>query len=170
MKRHILAAVAAASIAAVSAIALARPSAPEFKAVGTPEQLRNVLVDLWAADCDPCVVRGQGWSEGGFEGIFMRAGETLQKRGQRLVVDGDCMSMCTVMADRLRASGSVCLTPRAQLWVHIATNGMTDALPVYTPEFLAYLMRDVGLPPSKTNAFNSVSRAGLDRFFPSCEA
>lgn len=170
MRLRILGAVAAASIAAVSAIALARPVAPEFKAVGTPAQLRSVLVDVWAADCDPCVVRGQDWAEGGFEGIFTRAGEVLQKRGKRLTIDGDCMSQCTVMADRLRASGSVCVTPRAQIWVHMATNGSSDSYPRYTAEFLDYLVRDVGLPSAKSQIFNSVPPEGLARFFPSCEA
>ncbi len=170
MRTRILAAVAAVSVAAaVSAIALDRPSTPEFNAVGTPEQLRNVLVDLWADDCNPCVVRGQAWADGGYQEIFKRSSGILQQRGQRMIIDGDCSSQCTVLADRLRASGSVCVTPRAQLRVHMAWTGYSDVYPEYTPDFLAYLVSDVGLPSAKSKDLNTVPPEGLARFFPSCE-
>ena len=60
-------------------------------------------------------------SPGGQVGPFLRLFETVRASGERVVIDGPCLSACTLVLMSLPRS-RICVTPRAILGFHAATS------------------------------------------------
>ena len=60
-------------------------------------------------------------SPGGQVGPFLRLFETVRESGERVVIDGPCLSACTLVLMSLPRS-RICVTPRAVLGFHAATS------------------------------------------------
>src|SRR5580698_5050814 len=88
--------------------------------------------------------------------------ENLRASGERLVIDGPCLSACTLFTAFL-PRGQVCITPRAVLGFHAASYyddasrslvparvGTSErlAMRLYPPAIRSWIMRHGGLTPS----------------------
>jgi hypothetical protein len=60
-------------------------------------------------------------SPGGQVGPFLRLFETVRQTGERVVIDGPCLSACTLVLMSLPRQ-RICVTPRAVLGFHAATS------------------------------------------------
>lgn len=60
-------------------------------------------------------------SPGGQVGPFLRMFETVRASGERVVIDGPCLSACTLVLMSVPRS-RICVTPRAALGFHAATS------------------------------------------------
>ena len=60
-------------------------------------------------------------SPGGQVGPFLRLFETVRASGERVVIDGPCLSACTLVLMSLPRS-RICVTPRAIFGFHAATS------------------------------------------------
>jgi hypothetical protein len=60
-------------------------------------------------------------SPGGQVGPFLRLFETVRASGERVVIDGPCLSACTLVLMSV-PRGRICVTPRAVLGFHAATS------------------------------------------------
>ena len=72
-------------------------------------------------------------SPGGQVGPFLRMFETVRASGERVVIDGPCLSACTLVLMSL-PRGRICVTPRAILGFHAATSRDWRGRPVHEPE------------------------------------
>jgi hypothetical protein len=85
-----------------------------------------------AFPAEPPVVIGHSFADqqGGEVEEFAARYAAIRAEGQKVVIDGPCISACTIVASLPR--DQVCITPRAVLGVHLAldADGMPD--PAYT--------------------------------------
>ena len=72
-------------------------------------------------------------SPGGQVGPFLHLFETLSQSGERIVIDGPCLSACTLVLMTV-PSQRICVTPRAILGFHAATSRDFYGRPVAEPE------------------------------------
>lgn len=94
-----------------------------------------------------------------------------------MVVNGECISSCSLLADLLRQSKLVCVTAKAAMLVHKGAFGYQSAyrgyltiyldLP-YSAEFQATVDRLGGAP--KGNKFALIEGPDLLALFPACPA
>jgi len=79
------------------------------------------------ADLAPPIVIGYTRQdrEGGEVDVFAAKYEKIRESGRRVVIDGPCVSACTIVASLPK--DRVCVTPRAELGVHLASDGDEDA-------------------------------------------
>lgn len=120
------------------------------------------------ADCpQTCVIR---YNDGGNIEQFRRAGVTLKNDGRRLVIAGDCISACTVLADVARPR--VCITPQARFRFHKAflDERRLDMIGDYRRDIQAWIKRKGGLPGSDVcdDALLTMSNREARQFFPLC--
>ena len=69
---------------------------------------------------------------GGQIGHYLQAFATLRSSGERVVVDGNCLSACTLVLG-LIPHERMCATPRARFGFHAAWMPDTDGQPVTSP-------------------------------------
>ncbi len=67
--------------------------------------------------------------KGGQIGPYLDAYVSLRKSGQRVMIDGPCLSACTLVLGVLPRD-RICVTPRAQLGFHAAWNPGRNGRPV----------------------------------------
>lgn len=95
---------------------------------------------------------------GGQIGDYVEAYTTLKSRGEKVVVDGDCLSACTLLLG-IVPSGQMCATARARFGFHAAWNPDAKGDPVtsengtralwhfYPKAVRAWITRHGGLSP-----------------------
>jgi hypothetical protein len=69
---------------------------------------------------------------GGQIGHYLQAFALLRSSGERVVVDGNCLSACTLVLGLIPRS-RICATPRARFGFHAAWMPDTDGHPVTSP-------------------------------------
>ncbi|MGV3633655.1 MAG: hypothetical protein ACO1NY_04850 [Pseudorhodoplanes sp.] len=96
--------------------------------------------------------------KGGQIGPYLDAYVSLRKTGQNVIIDGPCLSACTIVLGVLPRE-RICVTRRAQLGFHAAWNPGRDGRPVlsqagtralwdiYPGEIRAWLKKRGGLKP-----------------------
>jgi len=72
-------------------------------------------------------------SPGGQIGPYLRLFSAMQESGERVVIDGPCLSACTLVLMTLPRQ-RICVTPRAILGFHAATSRDFYGRRVYEPE------------------------------------
>ena len=72
-------------------------------------------------------------SPGGQVGPFLELFEAARASGERVVIDGPCLSACTLVLMSLPRQ-RICVTPRAMLGFHAATSRDFRGRPVHEPE------------------------------------
>jgi hypothetical protein len=63
---------------------------------------------------------------GGQVGKYLQAFATVRSTGERVIIDGDCLSACTMVLG-LVPSNQICVTPRARLGFHAASMPTRDS-------------------------------------------
>jgi hypothetical protein len=96
--------------------------------------------------------------KGGQIGPYLDAYVSLRESGQRVIIDGPCLSACTIVLG-VMPHDRICVTPRAQLGFHAAWNPGRNGRPVlsqagtkalwdiYPGEIRTWLKRRGGLKP-----------------------
>lgn len=123
---------------------------------------------------DPCVVK---FNPGGAVVEFILVHDLLLTERRMLVVDGPCYSACSFLADMLRGRNLVCITDKAEMFVHKGSMPFRSAylgtmladieLP-YTKDFQSTVDRLGGAPKGKD--FRRVAGADLTGLFKVCPA
>ncbi len=115
-----------------------------------------ILAVLLAADAGAAVRISN--DKGGQIGPYLDAYVSLLKTGQRVIIDGPCLSACTIVLG-VMPRDRICVTPRAQLGFHAAWNPGRNGRPVlsqagtqalwdiYPGEIRTWLKRRGGLKP-----------------------
>ncbi len=89
------------------------------------EYLEKVVAQAFGDCGDPCVVR---FSPGGPNDIFTEAAKAVNDGGKKMVViDGTCVSACTIFADKARPH--VCVTENAVFAFHLARINFVFPIP-----------------------------------------
>jgi hypothetical protein len=114
---------------------------------------------------------------GGQIGRYLQTFATLRSSGQRVIIDGNCLSACTLVLGMIPRS-RICATPRARLGFHAAWMPGADGRPVtsklgtralwnrYPSSVRAWLTRHGGL----SRQMIYLQGRALLAFVPSCEA
>jgi hypothetical protein len=96
--------------------------------------------------------------KGGQIGPYLDAFVSLRKSGQNVIIDGPCLSACTIVLG-IVPRDRICVTRRAQLGFHAAWNPGSNGRPIlsqagtkalwdlYPGEIRAWLKRRGGLKP-----------------------
>ncbi|MEJ0078087.1 MAG: hypothetical protein WDO17_22130 [Alphaproteobacteria bacterium] len=84
-------------------------------------------------------------SPGGQIGPYLRLFDRVRASGERVVIDGPCLSACTLVLMTLPRS-RICVTARAILGFHAATSRDWRGRPVYEPEATGAVLS--AYPPS----------------------
>ena len=115
-----------------------------------------ILAILLATDASATVRISN--DKGGQIGPYLDAYVSLRKSGQRVMIDGPCLSACTIVLG-VMPRDRICVTPRAQLGFHAAWNPGRNGRPVlsqagtkalwdiYPGEIRTWLLRRGGLKP-----------------------
>jgi hypothetical protein len=115
-----------------------------------------IFAALMAADAGAAVRISN--DKGGQIGPYLDAYVNLRKTGQNVIIDGPCLSACTIVLGVLPRE-RICVTRRAQLGFHAAWNPGRDGRPVlshagtkalwdiYPGEIRAWLKKRGGLKP-----------------------
>jgi|HubBroStandDraft_6_1064221.scaffolds.fasta_scaffold295008_2 hypothetical protein len=96
-------------------------------------KMLTLLVWLTLASCAPVsspalatyAVHHITFSPGGSIGKFIKDYIELKERGTKVVIDGMCISACTLLLG-IVPNEQVCITPYAQMGFHSATDGDTE--------------------------------------------
>jgi hypothetical protein len=133
-----------------------------------------VLAVLMAADAGAAVRISN--DKGGQIGPYLDAYVNLRKTGQNVIIDGPCLSACTIVLGVLPRE-RICVTRRAQLGFHAAWNPGRDGRPVlsqagtkalwdiYPSEIRAWLKKRGGLKPKMVY----LSGSELAAMYRSCD-
>jgi hypothetical protein len=111
----------------------------------------------------PCVIEFSG---GGYVVSFRVQGRDLANKHTPVIVDGPCLSACTVLLDEARVN--VCITNRAVLGYHQSrsdVDGTYETLVYETPGLSDYLRAHGGEPQK---AFLMVPFAQAKAFYQPC--
>ena len=115
-----------------------------------------IFAALLAADASATVRISN--DKGGQIGPYLDAYVSLRKSGQRVIIDGPCLSACTIVLG-VMPRDRICVTRRAQLGFHAAWNPGRNGRPVlsqagtkalwdiYPGEIRSWLKRRGGLKP-----------------------
>ncbi len=115
-----------------------------------------IFVVLLAADAGATVRISN--DKGGQIGPYLDAYVSLRESGQRVIIDGPCLSACTIVLG-VMPRDRICVTRRAQLGFHAAWNPGRNGRPVlsqagtkalwdiYPGEIRTWLKRRGGLKP-----------------------
>lgn len=113
---------------------------------------------------------------GGQIGPYLEELIALRDSGERVAIDGPCLSACTMILGVI-PHDRICVTPRARLGFHAAWNPGQNGRPVTSPEATKFLMK---IYPEHVRAWIKV-RGGLQRrmlvlsgtelaaMYPSCQ-
>jgi hypothetical protein len=113
--------------------------------------------------------------KGGQIGPYLDAFVNIRNSGERVIIDGPCLSACTIVLGILPRE-RICVTKRAQLGFHAAWNPGSDGRPVlsragtkalwdlYPGEIRAWLRKRGGLKPQMV----ILSGSELLAMYPSC--
>lgn len=115
---------------------------------------------------DLCVIR---FSPGGIIDLFAAQGRQLAADKTPVIVDGVCLSACTVLVDLARAN--VCLTKNAILGYHKsfqASTGLVGEISYETPGLNAYLDSRGGLPDPTSGPMLLLNFNEARLFYPAC--
>jgi hypothetical protein len=83
------------------------------------------------ATCASADVRIQQ-DPGGQIGHYMNRFAALRSSGERIVIDGPCLSACTLLTGMIPRN-RVCVTPRARLGFHAAWHPGPGGRPIFSP-------------------------------------
>jgi hypothetical protein len=112
---------------------------------------------------------------GGRIGAYMETFATLRSSGETVIIDGPCLSACTLVLGML-SRNQVCVTPRARLGFHAAWQpgffgqrnhsdmGTQVLMQIYPPKVRNWLRRKGGL----SRRMIYMQGKELSRFFPRC--
>ena len=115
-----------------------------------------ILAALFAADADAALRIAN--DKGGQIGPYLDAFVNLRNSGERVIIDGPCLSACTLVLGIIPRE-RICVTPRAQLGFHAAWNPGNNGRPVlshagtkalwdlYPSEVKSWLRKRGGLKP-----------------------
>src|SRR3989344_4450319 len=117
-----------------------------------------------------CVVTYNG---GGGLGVFTHAAEVIRKERRWVVIDGRCMSACTILADEAR--NRVCITKRATFEFHAGSvnflgfrlENVEFDLP-YSQPIARWVKSRGGLPSAKSGKFLVMRYGEARRFWQTC--
>jgi hypothetical protein len=109
-------------------------------------QIDPVYVTTGCPQNVPCVINH---NNGGYAFLFLWAALTAKRNKRLLVINGDCLSACTILADNARPY--VQITQKARFWFHQGTsplNGKKSNLgaPLYSADILQWIHQNGGLP------------------------
>src|SRR5512139_552447 len=76
---------------------------------------------------------------GGQIGPYLENLVALRGSGERVIIDGPCLSACTMVLGVI-PSERICVTPRARLGFHAAWNPGQNGQPVTSPAATKFLM------------------------------
>ena len=113
------------------------------------------LLQIGAASADVRIVSDPG----GEVSAFVRKYQAMRAAGEHIVVDGPCLSACTLFTG-IVPRNHVCVTDRAELSFHAASyyndtsrslvptrRGSMVVMRIYPPEIRAWINRHGGLTP-----------------------
>jgi hypothetical protein len=132
----------------------------------------------WTAKQCPIACRVR-YSPGGWIDDFKKSALQLKADGRTLIIDGQCISACTVAADLARPN--VCITPRASFRFHrtyawdmatLCFLGRDDAYEDYSADIGGWIRAHGGFP-GKTlhdDALLDMNAKEAAAFFPVCGA
>jgi hypothetical protein len=115
-----------------------------------------ILVAFFATDASAAIRIAN--DKGGQIGPYLDAYVNLRKSGQRVIIDGPCLSACTIILGVVPRD-RICVTRRAQLGFHAAWNPGNNGQPVlsqagtkalwelYPGDIRAWLRKRGGLKP-----------------------
>jgi hypothetical protein len=115
---------------------------------------------------DPCVIQN---SPGGIIDLFEAQARQLKADKTRVIVDGPCLSACTILVDITR--DRVCLTQNALLGYHKSFNpgdNTTADIPYATPGLSAYINSIGGLPEPRSGRMLLLPFSEAKQFYKSC--
>ena len=119
-----------------------------------------------------CVVTYNG---GGGLGVFTHAAELIRKERRWVVIDGRCISACTILADKAR--DRVCITHRATLEFHSGRVTILGIIPLphtdvyalpYSPPIVRWINGKGGMPSADTGELLVMNYREASRFWPTC--
>jgi hypothetical protein len=134
----------------------------------------GMLAALFAADANATVRISN--DKGGQIGPYLDAFVSLRQSGERVIIDGPCLSACTIVLGVLPRE-RICVTRRAQLGFHAAWNPGRDGRPVlshagtkalwdiYPGHVRAWLKKRGGLKPKMVY----LSGSELMAMYPVCD-
>jgi hypothetical protein len=115
-----------------------------------------------------CVVN---YSGGGIIHDFKNAAMMVKRSGRSLRIAGDCISACTVAADKARPN--VCITPAANFQFHNGYLGKTrfDMSDEYSRDIRRWIARKGGLPGKDVcdDTLLIMNNREARQFFPLCQ-
>lgn len=117
---------------------------------------------------DPCIIKH---NPGGDLRLFLLATDNVIMGDRRMIIiDGYCVSACTVAADKLRDNGKVCITTNAILGFHkgIDTGTMKTFIPPYAPD-VDTMIREAGGYPDPAG-INNFFYKDIKKLWPTCTA
>jgi hypothetical protein len=97
-----------------------------------------VAAALMASSSAQAVVRIKS-DPGGQIGPYLENLVALRGSGERVIIDGPCLSACTMVLGVIPAE-RICVTPRARLGFHAAWHPAEDGHPIPSREATALLM------------------------------
>ena len=89
--------------------------------------------------------------KGGQIGPYLDAYVNIRNSGDRVIIDGPCLSACTIVLG-IMPRERICVTKRAQLGFHAAWNPGTDGRPVLTEVLDVPLIKNEPRPERGTRA------------------
>lgn len=118
---------------------------------------------------NPCVIEDDG---GGIIDLYAAQGRLLAAKHIPVIVDGPCMSACTVLVDLDR--DNVCVTSRALLGYHqsiMIKNGVAIFGPMLyeTPGLNEYIQSRGGLPTPDSGHMLLLNSVEAGRFYRQCD-
>ncbi|HEY4502188.1 MAG TPA: hypothetical protein VJJ20_03955 [Candidatus Paceibacterota bacterium] len=118
----------------------------------------------------PCIVHN---SPGGDALVFATAAASV-RRGDLVIIDGNCSSACSVFADFARPN--VCITRKAAFGFHQGVDKYSDGskvyhLPIYSLDIMRYVVAEGGFPNTDHGEELLVMRyPDTMRFWPICKS
>jgi len=117
---------------------------------------------------NPCVIEDDG---GGIIDLYAAEGRLLAAEHIPVIVDGPCMSACTVLVDEVR--DNVCVTSKALLGYHQSFM-IKSGVPIFgpmtyeTPGLNEYLASRGGLPTPDSGHMLLLNAIEAERFYKPC--
>lgn len=117
---------------------------------------------------NPCVIE---FSPGGVIDLFAAQGRQLAADHTQLIVDGPCLSACTLLVDLDRANA--CITRNVVLGYHMSARGGPDG-PIFgpmlydTPGLNAYIAARGGLPAPDSGHMLMLNFTEAAQFYRPC--
>lgn len=110
---------------------------------------------------EPCVVK---FSPGGIIDLFEAQGRQLAADKTKVIIDGVCLSACTILVDIAR--DSVCLTKNALLGYHKDSRG--GDIHYTTPGLNEYIQSRGGLPEQNSGHLLMLNFSEAEQFYRPC--